>query len=284
MRWATPRRTAGKSFSVTKSITSTLIGAAIKDGHIKSLDDGVTSYLPELKASAYEGVTIRDLITMTSGVKWHETYTDPNSDVAQFSQLLFGVGHDPILRYMASLPRAHKPGTTFNYNTGETDLAGFLVTRATGKHLADYLSEKIWSKIGTERDGVWMTDRRGQEIGGCCLSMTLRDYGRFGLFFLNGGGTILPKGWVTDASNKHIDSDNGKLGYGYMWWILPDGTYAALGFFGQTIYIDPKHDIVIVTNSAWRQAADLKAFDAEEAYIAAVTQALDHKPLVSASK
>ncbi len=166
-----------ESFSVTKSITSTLIGAAIEDGSIKSLDDDVTDYIPELKGSAYEGVTIRDLITMTSGVKWREVYTDPDSDVAQFSQLIYGVGTKPELRYLARLPRAHKPGTVFNYNTGEMSLAGFLVGRATGEHLADYLSEKIWTKIGAGRDAVWMIDRRGEEIGGCCISMTLRDYG-----------------------------------------------------------------------------------------------------------
>jgi CubicO group peptidase (beta-lactamase class C family) len=263
-----------ESFSVTKSITSTLIGAAIKDGAIRSLNDDVTKYVPELKGSAYQGVTIRDLITMTSGVKWREQYTDPKSDVAQFSQLIFSVGKAPELHYLAKLPRAHKPGMVFNYNTGETSLAGFLVARATKKTLADYLSEKIWTKIGADRDAVWMVDRRGHEIGGCCLSMTLRDAARFGQFILEGGKGVLPKGWVADATRKHIESDNGKLGYGYMWWIKPDGTYAALGFFGQTIYIDPKHDIVMVTDCAWRQAADLKLFDVENAYIAAVTKAL----------
>ena len=273
-----------ESFSVTKSITSTLIGAAIEDGAIKSLDDDVTDYIPELKDSAYDGVTIRDLITMTSGVKWREVYTDPDSDVARFSQLIYGVGTKPELHYLARLPRAHEPGTVFNYNTGEMSLAGFLVGRATGEHLADYLSEKIWTKIGAGRNAVWMIDRRGDEIGGCCLSMTLRDYGRFGQFILEGGKGVLPKGWVADATRKHIDSDNGKLGYGYMWWTLPNGTFAALGFFGQTIYIDPKQDIVIVVNSAWRQAADLKAFDVLNAYIAAITKALDQRPLVSASK
>ncbi|HEY4124170.1 MAG TPA: serine hydrolase [Rhizomicrobium sp.] len=273
-----------ESFSVTKSVTSTLVGAAIEDGSIKSLNDDVTDYIPELKGSAYEGVTVRELLSMTSGVKWREVYTDPNSDVAQFSQLIYGMGTKPELHYLAKLPRAHKPGTVFNYNTGEMSLVGFLVNRATGEHLADYLSEKIWTKIGAQRDAVWMIDRRGEEIGGCCLSMTLRDYGRFGQFILEGGKGVLPKGWVADATRKHIDSDNGKLGYGYMWWTLPNGTYAALGFFGQTIYIDPKHDIVIVTNCAWAQAADLKAFDVLNAYIAAITKALDQRPLVSASK
>lgn len=267
-----------ESFSVTKSITSLLIGAAIADGYIKSLDDDVTDYIPELRHSAYRGVTIRNLITMTSGVAWREVYTDPNSDVARFSQLIYATGKKPELHYLAKLPRAHKPGTVFNYNTGETFLAGVLLSRATAKHLSDYLSEKIWSRIGMGRDAVWMISRRGEEIGGCCLSMTLRDAGRLGQFVLEGGKGVLPKSFVKDATRKHIDSDNGRLGYGYMWWTREGGTFAALGFFGQMIYVDPANEIVIVTDSAWRNAADLKAFDVLEAYIAAVTKALSQPP------
>jgi len=266
-----------ESFSVTKSITSTLIGAAIADGHIGSLDDKVSEYLPELEGSVYDDVTIRDLITMTSGVKWSERYTDPNSDVAKFSQLIYEFSSSPELRYMAKLKRAHPPGKIFNYNTGETSLAGFLVERATHKSLADYLSEKIWKKIGAGRDAVWMQDIRGHDIGGCCLSMTLRDAGRFGQFILEGGKDVLPKDWIKEATRKQIDSDNGRLGYGYMWWTRKDGTFAALGFFGQMIYIDPKNKIVIVTDCAWREAADLKAFDVLDAYIVAITKTLKQK-------
>ncbi|HVZ69005.1 MAG TPA: serine hydrolase [Rhizomicrobium sp.] len=266
-----------ESFSVTKSITSTLIGAAIEDGYIRSLDDKVSDYLPELEGSVYDDVTIRDLITMTSGVKWSERYTDPESDVAKFSRLIYEFSSSPELRYMAKLQRAHPPGKVFNYNTGETSLAGFLVERATHKSLSRYLSEKIWKKIGAGRDAVWMEDIRGHNIGGCCLSMTLRDAGRFGQFILDGGEGVLPKDWVKEATRKQIDSDNGRLGYGYMWWTRSDGTFAALGFFGQMIYIDPKNKIVIVTDCAWREAADLKAFDALEAYIAAVTRVLEDR-------
>src|SRR6201999_619295 len=224
------------SFSVAKSVTSTLIGAAIKDGYIKSLDSQVATYLPELKGTAYDGVTVGDLITMRSGVKWNENYSDPKSDIGQFSlQPKRADGMDPIEAYMAKLPRAHKPGTVFHYDTGETDLAGILVARATKKHLADYLSEKIWSKIGAEQDAVWMLDTAGYEHGGCCISMTLRDYARFGLFFMHGGVAngeqVLPAGWVKAASKQQVKSDEGDLGYGYFWWIHPDGTYEAEGIF-----------------------------------------------------
>lgn len=267
------------SFSVGKSVTSTLIGAAIKDGYISGLSAQVTTYLPELRHTAYDGVTVGDLITMRSGIQWNEDYGDPKSDVSRFSRgARRADGLDPIEAYMSKLPRAHKPGTVFHYDTGETDLAGILVARATKKHLADYLSEKIWSKIGTERDAVWMLDQAGEELGGCCISMTLRDYARFGLFFMHGGVVdgkeILPTGWVHAASAQQVPTGEGDLGYGYFWWIHPNGTYEAEGIFGQSIFLDPKDDLVIVTNSAWPVADDDKYWLAQDAYFAAVRKAL----------
>ncbi|HEY2035201.1 MAG TPA: serine hydrolase [Rhizomicrobium sp.] len=269
------------SFSVGKSVTSTLVGAAIKDGYIKSLDSPVTDYLPELKKTAYDGVTIADLITMRSGVKWDEDYTNPKSDVNTFGfQPARKDGMDPVVAYMAKMPRAHKPGTTFHYDTGETELVGILVARAVKKPLAQYLSEKIWSKIGTEQDAVWMLDNAGYEHGGCCLSMTLRDYARFGLFFMHGGVAdgeqVLPKGWVKDASTSQtlVDPKYPEEGYGYFWWVHPHGTYSAEGIFGQQVFLDPKNDLVIVFNSAWAHADDDKDWLAQAAYIAAVRKAL----------
>src|SRR5215831_8369102 len=213
------------SFSVTKSITSTLVGAAIQDGKIKSLDDAVTLYIPELKGSAYEGVTVRQLLTMTSGVKWNEDYADPKSDVAQAGQKILEPGVDPIVSYMRRLPRANAPGAKFVYKTGETDLAGILVSNAVGKPLADYLSEKIWAPYGMEQDGAWLDDPAGRQHGGYCISMTLRDYARFGQFILDGGKigdtAVLPAGCVTDATSQHVKLPYG--GYGYFWWLIPGG-------------------------------------------------------------
>ena len=267
------------SFSVAKSVTSTLVGAAIKDGFISSVDARIATYLPELKGTAYDGVRVRDLITMRSGVKWNENYSDPKSDVNLFgAEPLPKNGADPVEAYMARLPRAHPPGMVFNYNTGETDLAGILVARATHKHLADYLSERIWSKIGTEQDAVWMLDGAGNEHGGCCISMTLRDYARFGLFFMHGGRAngedVLPRGWVEAASTKQTASDFAGLGYGYFWWIHTDCSYEAVGIFGQSILLVPKLDLVIVTNSAWPEADADRFYAARDAYVAAVRAAL----------
>lgn len=267
------------SFSVGKSVTSTLIGAAISDGYIKSLDSVVTDYIPGLKGSAYDGVTIRNLLTMTSGVKWNEDYGDPNSDVARFASGPSGPGgENPIVAYMAKLPREAKPGTKFVYKTGESDLIGVLLSNATHKHPADYLSEKIWSKFGMEQDAIWMVDRSGLELGGCCISMTLRDYGRFGLFMLGGGVAggqpVLSPQYVADATKKQVDSDFGPVGYGFQWWTHDHGAYEAIGIFGQSIYIDPAEQLVIVTNSAWPEADADKYYIVHDGYVRAVIKAL----------
>jgi CubicO group peptidase (beta-lactamase class C family) len=266
------------SFSVAKSVTSTLVGAAIEDGYIKSLDAPVTDYLRELKGSAYEGVTIRQLLTMTSGVKWSEDYGDPHSDVAQLgAQGVVEPGVDPIVSYMRKLPRAEAPGTKFLYKTGETDLAGILVAKAVGRPLADYLSQKIWSPYGMEQDGAWLDDAAGQQHGGCCISMTLRDYARFGQFILDGGRigdqAVLPPGWVADAVSQHVQfPGSAGQGYGYFWWLFPGG-FAAEGVFGQQVFVYPQDRLVIAVNSAWLKADDPEDWRAQAAFAEAVRAA-----------
>jgi CubicO group peptidase (beta-lactamase class C family) len=242
------------SFSVAKSVTSTLVGAAIKDGYIKSLDEPVTKYIPDLAGGGYDGVTIRQILTMTSGVRWNEDYTDPNSDVARMFSEAVPAGQDPTVAYMRKLPRADPPGSKFVYKTGETNLIGVLVRRATKKKLSDYLSEKVWRRYGMERDAFWMTDQTGAEVSGCCLSVSLRDYARIGQMSLEGGKGIVPEGWFADATKSHATHPGG--GYGYQWWTIPGGYYAAQGIFGQVILIDPASKLVMVTSSAWPKATD----------------------------
>jgi CubicO group peptidase (beta-lactamase class C family) len=266
------------SFSVAKSVTSTLVGAAIQDGKL-ALDAPVTRWFPELKGSAYDGATVQNLITMSSGLKWNEDYTDPNSDVARSGgQAPTEPGINPIVGYLKKLPRAHEPGTTFHYNTGETDLVGMLVSRAVGEPLAQYASEKIWKPYGMEEDAIWMVDPGGMERGGCCISMTLRDYGRVGQFILDGGVAngkqILPKWWVADATRKHIDQDDpAQGGYGYFWWIRPDGTYDARGIYGQSITTFRDDRVIVVVNSAWPRATGKDLSAARNAFIAAARKA-----------
>lgn len=250
------------SFSVAKSFTSTLVGAALKDGKIRSLDDPVTRYVPELAGSGYDGVTVKQLLTMTSGVRWNEDYTDPKSDVARMFTLDVPAGTDPTVAYMRTLPRADPPGTKWIYKTGETNLIGVVVARAVGKPLAAYLSEKVWRRYGMERDAFWMVDQSGHEVSGCCLSVSLRDYARMGQFVLEGGHGAVPPAWFADATASHADIGRGPgYGYGYQWWTYPEGRFGAVGIFGQSITIDPAKKLVIVQLSAWPQATgkDLSA-------------------------
>jgi CubicO group peptidase (beta-lactamase class C family) len=265
------------SFSVTKSITSTLIGAAIKDGKIKSVDDAVTTYIPELKGSAYDGVTIRQFLTMSSGVKWNEDYADPNADVARAGARVLEPGVNPIVSYMKALPRENAPGTKFHYDTGETDLAGILLSNAVGKSLSEYASEKLWQAYGMERDATWLTDMAGHERGGCCLSMALGDYARVGQFMLDGGKAqgkeILPDGWIAQATTSQITNGAPPTGYGYFWWTGAAGSYQASGIFGQSITVIPDDRLVIVINSAWPTAVGRDLFIARSAFLRAVTAA-----------
>jgi CubicO group peptidase (beta-lactamase class C family) len=271
--------TRWNSFSVSKSITSTLVGAAMKDGYIKSLDDIVTRYIKVLRGSAYDVVTVRQLLTMTSGVKWNEDYTDLNSDVARMYATPPDPGLDMTVSYVRKLPREAPPGTKWVYKTSETNLVGVLVMEATGKPLADYLSEKIWRPYGMEQDAEWMIDDVGHEQGGCCLAMTLRDLGRFGQFILDGariGGTsIVPDTWLAEATRNQIGTLAGGAGYGYQWWPRDDGTFEGRGIFGQTLHIDPKRRLVIVIDSAAPQPTGRAIGQSRQDFIASVKAEID---------
>jgi CubicO group peptidase (beta-lactamase class C family) len=268
------------SFSVAKSFTSTLVGAAVRDGHIKSMDDKVSAYIPDLKGSAYDDVSIRQLLTMTSGVAWNEDYADRNSDVARFNNHKPEQGVDALVSYMRRLPRAVPPGTRWNYSTGETNLVGILVSSATKKPLAQYLSEKVWVPAGMEQQATWLLSKTGQEISGCCVQAAARDYARFGQFILGGarvnGQSIVPEGWLAEATTTRTDIRQPERGYGYQWWTYADGTFAARGIFGQGIFIDPRRKLVIASNANWAGGAtDRTASAAREAFYRAVQKAVD---------
>ena len=269
------------SFSVAKSVTSTLLGAAIRDGAIGSLDDPVSRYIPELSESGYKGVTLRQALTMSVGLRWDENYADPKSDWVQTLSLATPGDARPgvdIVAYMAHLPRASKPGKTFLYNSGNAQILGVLVQRAIHETLAAYLEQKIWRTVGMEADAFWVSDRFGRTFGRSLFNATLRDYARFGYFFMHGakidGVSILPEGWIEDATRSHIATDWGDVGYGYQWWVNPDGSYRAIGIYGQMIYLDPRSDLVIVTNSAWPEADWDPGYDGCAAFTLAVTRAL----------
>lgn len=268
------------SFSVAKSLTSTLVGAAIADGFIESIDDPVTRYVEGLKGSAYEGVSIRHVLTMSSGVAWNEDYTDPASDVARFLDHKPDDGANATVSYLAKLPRAAAPGTRWHYNTGETNLIGVLVSEATGKPLAQYMSEKIWAPFGMQQDATWLTSDTGEELGGCCIQAATRDMARFGLFVLADGvidGTrVVPEGWFTEATAVHFATNRARRSYGFQWWPHGDGSFEAGGIFGQGIFIDPARQLVIASNANWPLARDDDGMGAKrDAFYQAVRAAVD---------
>lgn len=246
------------SFSVAKSFTSTLVGAAIRDGKIGSLQDPVTAYIPELVGSGYDGVTIEQLLSMTSGVAWNEDYTDPQSDVVKMLSIPVEAGQDPVTAYMKTLKREYAPGTHWEYKTGETNLIGTLVSRATGERLSDYAKRKIVDPAGFAGDLFWMVDSATNNIGGCCLSLRLSDYARMGLFAMDGGKRQVPDGWFAAAGSSQADTGIAGLGYGYQWWVYPGGNYGAQGIFGQAITIFPEQNVVIAAVSNWPVASSRK--------------------------
>jgi CubicO group peptidase (beta-lactamase class C family) len=279
-------KTHWMSMSVAKSITSTLLGAAIQQGAIGSLDDPVTQYVPQLLGSAYEGVSIRDLLTMSSGVRWNEAYTDPASDRRRLLEAQIAQRPGAALELMKRLPRAAPPGTVNNYNTGETLIAGEVVHNAVKRSLSQYLSERIWKPFGMEADAAWWLDSPdGIEIAGSGFSATLRDYGRFGLFFLNGGRiggeAILPAGWTLEAGSPQRLKNGKKLDYGFYWWPAtptpetpePQGAFIAEGIFGQYVYLNPKERVVIVVWSAQSKPEGMNVVDDLD-FFGAVVKAL----------
>ncbi|MFA7541620.1 MAG: serine hydrolase domain-containing protein [Lysobacterales bacterium] len=272
-----------ESFSVAKSVTSTLLGIALRQGHIKSLDDLLVRYLPELEGSAYDQVSVRQLLTMTSGVRWNEDYTDPQSDVAQMylGRCVDGQAH--ALAYLRTLPRAHPPGTRWTYNTAETDLLGLVVERATGQRLAHYLSQTIWQPYGMAADAYWIRDEcDGSNTGGSGLSATLADYARLGQFMLEGGvidgEPVIAADWMAGAVRDQ-DADNApERGYGYQWWTDTGGAYLAAGIFGQMLLVDPQHELVIVQLAAWPQATSRELVTARRGLVEAVRRAVAERP------
>lgn len=267
------------SFSVAKSLTSTMVGAAVQDGHIKSLDDKVSTYIKGLEGSEYDNVTIRQLLTMTSGVRWNEDYEDPKSDVALFNEHKAEDGLDVTVSYMRKLGREAPAGEKWVYKTGETNLIGVLVSEATGKPLAEYLSEKVWAPFGMEQDATWLLGSTGHEVAGCCIQAATRDMARFGLFIMGGGMAggkqVLPEDWIAAATTRQADIGRPGKGYGYQWWTYDDGTYAAQGIFGQGIFIDPARKLVIASNSNWPRASMGPEGEAREAFYKRVQAAID---------
>ena len=271
-RFGNTERTRWMSMSIAKSITSTLVGAALKEGYIGSLSDPVTRYVPSLVGTAYDGVSVREVLMMASGVRWNETYSDPSSDRRRLLEAQISQVPGSAMAVMKRLPRAAPPGTKNNYNTGETQVVAEVLRAAARRPLATYLAERVWSRFGMEADANWWLDSPGgTEIGGSGFSATLRDYGRFGLFVLGGGiaggDSILPAGWVHEATTPKTLRDGSPVEYGYLWWTgetppsRRDHAFMAIGIHGQYLYVNPIAKVVIVVWGARPQPSQGQIVD-----------------------
>jgi CubicO group peptidase (beta-lactamase class C family) len=240
-------KTRWMSMSMVKTITASLMGAAIKDGYIKSIDDPVAQYVTKLRGSAYDGVSIRYLLEMASGVKWDETYTNPASDRRHMLQAQIAQRPGAIMDLMVSLPRAAAPGTIWNYSTGETFVAGAVVRSAVGRPLADYLSERIWTKAGMESDATWWLESPDGWVRVAGSSKTI-------------GGKVVDYGYMTWPSAARAGSTN-------------NGAFQAIGIYGQHIYVNPREHVVIVVWGALPKPSGKETI-ADEDFFAAATEAL----------
>jgi CubicO group peptidase (beta-lactamase class C family) len=251
------------SWSVCKSFVSALVGIAIGEGAIASVEDPLTHYVPGLSGSAYDNVRIKDVLQMSSGARWNEDYSDPQSDINRFGRMLVdGTSFDD---FAASCVNEKPPGTFNRYNTTDTHVLGMLVRNATGRPLSEYMREKLWEPLGMEADCFWIVDTKGAEFAGGGLNAVLRDYARLGQLYLDNGVhdgmQIVPASWVRDSTTPdapHVmpgprPSATLPMGYGYQWWI-PDlsGAYTAIGIYGQFVYVDPAARVVIAKTSAFR--------------------------------
>lgn len=283
------------SWSVGKSFISAMVGIAVSEGKIASIDDPLTKYAPELKGTGYDGVSVKNALQMSSGVGWNEDYSDKNSDIARFGRTLALGGS--MVEFAKSLKSVHKPGTVNHYNSMDAQMLGLVLLRATGESPSAYLEEKIWSKIGAEHDGYWVLDDTGTELAAGGVNVTLRDYARFGLLYLNegkwNGVQIVPADWVKASHTPDApqlmpgkrDTSDTVWGYGYLWWLprAADGPYSAVGIYNQFVYIDPARHLVIAktsANHAYGQTNDETSYREDETValfeaIAAATDTMD---------
>jgi len=285
------------SFGATNVVTSTLVGAALHEGAIGSLDDPCDLYLPQLGGSAYDGVTIRNALRMCSGVAWRE-YDGPDgrADIRRLVRAMLSRRPGAVLDLLGARPPGQPQGVVFNYSTGESCLLGAVVAAATGGSLADYCAQTIWRPAGMEADAYWQLEcEDGLEMGGFGLSACLRDVGRFGQLVLEDGAAfsgrrVLPPGWRDLAGQPDCAATAfGRLapespaGYGYQWWALPGapfadglhaGAFSAYGGYGQRIYVNPAERLVVAIHSAWRAESDSAAEAETNALIRAAIRAL----------
>ncbi|MFB8003598.1 serine hydrolase domain-containing protein [Nocardia sp. NPDC056000] len=273
------------SWSVGKSITAAAVGIAISEGKIASVEDPVTEYVPELAASGYDGVRIRDVLHMASGIAYDEsTNTDPTKGSTNtMIRMVAGISLPDQSRAMA---RERPAGTQWNYASMDSFVLGWIVSKVTGVPLSSYVRDRIWGPAGMASQALVGHDYADNTVGFCCYHATVRDFARFGLLYLHGGEVggrqVVPREWIDESTHSaepylqphqlipaRPNASENAFGYGYQWWLGDGdrGDYAAVGFLGQFIYVSPKDGIVIVKtsedlNSTDHMAEALQAFRA----------------------
>lgn len=250
------------SMSVAKSFISAMVGIALEEGHIASVEDPVTEYVSSLKGSAYDGVRIKDILQMSSGARWNEDYGDPESDINRMGRIMAAGGS--LNEFAATLTAEKPPGTYNLYNSTDTQVLGMLLQESTGRTVTSYMQEKIWQPLGMESPAYWIVDDDGMEMAFGGLNATARDYAKLGeLYRLQGKWReqqIVPAQWVSASVTPdapHLmpgdnPSSGSTMGYGYQWWVMDgdEGEYSAIGVYNQFIYVNPTKDLVIVKLSA----------------------------------
>lgn len=277
------------SWSMAKSFLSALVGIAVGEGKITDLNAAVTDYVPSLKGSGYDGVTIKNLLQMSSGVYFNEDYQDFDSDINRFGRVMaLGGSFDEFAATLHKDPE-HEQGTFMHYVSIDTHVIGMVLRAATQTPIMEYFQEKLWSKLGAEQDAFYITDSTGEPmvLGG--LNMMSRDYARLGMLYRDGGAyngeQIIPAQWIEDSITPdapHLmpgkrDSATTNFGYGYQWWLPenPDQEFLAIGIYGQYIYIDRKTNTVIVKNSADRSFMD-NDYESKDIAVAAFRSIAKH--------
>ena len=251
------------SWSMAKTVTAMLIGIAIGEGHIRSVDDPAAAYVPALAGTEYGRTSLRHLLQMSSGVRFVEEYTGKD-DVSRLAADTFRqVGSGGVEAVTPFNVRIAPSGTRFYYASVETQVLGLVLRNAVGRPVAHYLQEKIWEPMGAEADATWLIDRAGQEATYCCLNAVLRDYARLGLLLAHDGHwrgrQIIPAAWIKEATIVHPGQPQPATGgYGYQVWILAGEhrMFALRGVRGQAIYVDPVSGLVMVHTAVRKQARD----------------------------
>ncbi|SFT35230.1 serine hydrolase domain-containing protein [Sedimentitalea nanhaiensis] len=250
------------SWSLAKSYLSALLGILMAEGQIASLDDPVTKYAPTLKAGAYDGASIRNVLNMASGVVFNEDYLDGNSDINRMGRVIaLGTTLD---EFTASFTRTFAPpGETWEYVSIDTHVIGMVIRGATGRSVTELMAEKIIAPLGQEHDGYYLTDGAGVAfvLGG--LNLTTRDYARFAQMILQNGQfgerQVVPADWVETSTAASAPTQPGQAGFGYQWWIplkARPGEFMGRGIYGQYLYIDQSTGVIIVVTAADRKFRD----------------------------